>query len=238
MMQLYCTTLFTTEKFKLITTLYNETNPIRAQEYIACLEKNLQHQDIDDICVLYDTSKDSQNSTDNYVYTFSKNNRIKIVTIHDRPTYGYCFDIANTLFPNSNIILSNADIYFNQTLSLLNNYNLANKFLVLTRWNITPAGLKIFKQYCRGEFQQLWSELSQDVWIFQTPIKHFPKDDFKLGTMQCDSFIAYQATISGLTVLNPCLSIQCCHLHLSGIRNYNPLIDNQGTGKATRWQEL
>jgi len=221
MVQLYCTILLTTEKFKLITTLYNETNPIRAQEYIACLEKNLQHQDIDDICVLYDTGKDSQNSTENYVYTFLKNNNIKIITIQDRPTYGYCFDIANTLFPGSKVIISNADIYFNDTLSLLNDYDLTNKFLAITRWDF---------------FQT--NEASQDVWIFSTPIKHFARDDFKLGIPGCDNYIAYQARASGLTVINPCLSIQCWHVHASGMRNYGPFVSLGESMANVTWQKI
>jgi hypothetical protein len=237
-MQLYCSTIFATEKFKLIISLYNETNPARAQEYITCLEKNLQHQDIDDIYVVYDTSNDSKNDNENYIYSYLKNKNIKINEIKSRPTYGYCFELANHVFPDSKIILSNADIYFNETLSLLNNYNLTNKFLAFTRWDVTPTGLKIFKQYHNGIFEQFRSETSQDVWIFKTPLKRFPKDHFQLGTMQCDSRIAYQAHISGLITLNPCLSIQCCHVHAE-IQDYNALKCPTGEPwMAVKWQEL
>lgn len=224
------------EKFSLIINLYNETNISRMSEYICCLEKNVAHNCIDAIHVLYDTTKDDNK---NYLLHYLQSKKIGITYIKECPTYGTCFELANTLFPNKRIIVSNADIYFNETLSLLHNHSLENKFLALTRWNVLSDGrLEIFKQYHNGEFQKLWSETSQDVWIFQTPLKKFVNDSIHLGTMQCDSLIAYQAHISGLTVINPCLSIQCCHLDLTGIRNYNSDIRSEGTWMPVPWQKL
>src|SRR3990170_7825794 len=207
------------ETFTLITILYNEKNPDRVAEYLTCLEHNLNHELIDTIHVIYDTSADNQN---NRLLNSLKSKKVTISYIDSRPTYGYCFELANMLYPNSKIILSNADIYFNETLNLLRDYDLTGTFLALTRWNITKNGtLEIFKQYPLGKFDQDWSESSQDVWIFKTPL-HIPKaHQIQLGLMNCDSRIAYEAHKSGLRVINPCLTIQCCHLHLTNIRNYN-----------------
>ena len=47
MFGLFCDTLYA--KFKLITTLYNETNKAGCAEYRLCLEKNLAHDLIDEI---------------------------------------------------------------------------------------------------------------------------------------------------------------------------------------------
>jgi len=68
---------------------------------------------------------------------------------------------------------------------------------------------------------------SQDVWIFNTPLRSFDKANFEIGTVCCDPLIAGQAWLSGLEVINPCFSIQCCHCHLSGVRKRNDL-DKKG----------
>lgn len=230
--------------YTLVTVLYNETNEARIQEYISCLERNREHNRIEHIHVIYDTSKDTGTTPilDYLKRDYIENSNLKqnnlghdnlnqahitISYVQGRVTYDYCFSLANNLYPNHRIILSNADIYFNETLELLNTYDLSTTFFALTRWNALNfeknAPLEIFKQYKKdGTFWPEASITSQDVWIFNAPIRPFEEKDIMMGTMQCDSRIAYQAHKSGLQVLNPCLSIQCCHLHLSEIRNYDP----------------
>lgn len=206
-------------KFKLITSLYNETNVDRIREYVRCLETNLKHELIDEIHIIYDSSAGTEK---NIVLDYLKT---KSVTLHykeGRPDFGYCFKLANSFPVGSKVIISNADIYFNETLLLLKNYNLKNMFLALSRWNVKSDGsIEIFKIYDKhGNFLERSSHFSQDVWIFETPIRKFVRDDFQLGVYTCDSAIAYQAWQAGLKLLNPCYSIQCCHLHLSNIRHY------------------
>ncbi|HVX01079.1 MAG TPA: hypothetical protein VHA52_11705 [Candidatus Babeliaceae bacterium] len=226
-------------RFILITTLYNETNKERCQEYITCLEKNLSHPLIESVHVLYDNAKDTE---DNQLLAHMKNMRgmpITISYIVGRPSYGDCFALANRLYPDRSIILCNGDIYFNETLHKLKHYNLAGKFLALTRWDVGRDGsLEIFRQYNNGVFCPIWSETSQDAWIFQTPIRKFEMDTIKLGTMTCDSLIAYQAYAAGLQVINPCWSIQACHMHLSQVRNYDSTLRGQGQWMSVPWCEL
>lgn len=210
-----------TQKFVLLTVLYNETNSQRLQEYKTCIEHNLQHLDIGTIHVLYDRAKDSG---DVELLTYLKTQPVTITYIDDRPTFGYCFDVANRLYPDCRVILCNGDIYFNHTMQLLENYDLTNKFIVLTRWDVQTDGtLKIFAQYDKkGNFDAKMSALSQDAWIFKTPMRTFPNAHIRMGTWACDGYIAYQAYMAGLHVTNPCLSIQCCHLHQSGVRHWTP----------------
>jgi hypothetical protein len=196
-------------KFILLTTLYNEKNKYRAQEFKTCLEKNLQNPSIDTIHVLYDIAKDDGHESDMLSYLKSQN--IKISYITERASFGDFFKLANREYPHHRIIVSNADIFFNETLSLLEPCDLHDKFLALTRWDVTSNNDLI-------EFYPLG--YSQDVWIFQTPLRPFENDTIKMGILGCDPAIAYQAQHSGLIVSNPSLSIQCCHLHRSQIRNY------------------
>ena len=216
-------------KFILITGLYNESEKERIREYITCMEHNLRHPSIEKVHVIYDTTgDDDKNVILSYLRNkMEENKKLDVVYTHGRQTYGQCFEVANTLYPNRKIILSNSDIYFNETLELLNNYELTDKFLALTRCNVKEDGsIELFKQYdYQGKFSRYASLRSQDVWIFKTPLRKFENDTIQIGVMMCDCVIAYQAMKAGLIVLNPCITIRCCHLHLSEIRNYD--IENQ-----------
>jgi len=231
----YHQTIADNKKFILITVLYNEKNPKRLQEYLECFDLNLAHPAIQKIHVIYDTIKDdivdvSKNNMLNYL--LSKNITISYIT--KRPSYNFCFDLANTRYHNQKIILSNADIYFNETLFLLLDYDLTNKFLALTRWNVQKDGTikphirsKLLPEH-RGNYK---AYDSQDTWIFKTPLQKIADDTIQLGTKHCDGKIAYQAKKANLKVINPCLTIQCCHVHLSGIRDYDQQV--QPTDKMT-----
>lgn len=200
----------TSNKFKLLTTLYNEKKEKRCLEFKECIKINLKHSLIDTVHVLYDTSQDEKREGKLLKFLLSK--KVKISYISGRPTFGQFFEIANNNYPDSKIIISNADIFFNETLQLLETYNLSNKFLAITRWNVQKNGTLV-------EFSP--EGKSQDVWIFQTPLPQFKNDKIKIGLLGCENVLAYQAQECGLTLLNPSLSIQCCHLHLSKVKTYS-----------------
>lgn len=191
--------------------LYNEKRSERINEYITCLKSNITNKAISKIHVLYDSSADDK--TNELFDCLLQYPNITIDLIHGRATYQYCFELANRLYPNQNIILSNADIFFNETLSALNSFNLSNRFLALTRWTVNRDNSLTLLHGTQP------ISTSQDAWIFQTPIKQF-KADIPLGVPGCDNAIAFQAQKASLKVIDPCLTIQCCHLHRSDIHNY------------------
>jgi hypothetical protein len=201
------------DKLKLITVLYNETNYARIGEYKTCMQKNLSHPSIDAIHVVYDISKDDQNC---YLLEYLKSLPITISFVTGRPSFAHCFRVANELYPESKIILSNADIYFNNTLSVLENYDLVGKFLAITRKNIDKNGklLNLPGAYIGKP------EPSQDVWMFSTPILVSPREDITIGLVHCEGEISYAAKSSQLHVINPYFSIDCCHLHMSNVRHW------------------
>jgi hypothetical protein len=206
---------FQNQKLKLITVLYNETNSERMKEYITCLEYNLVHPSIDHIHVLYDTVRDD---TTNELLSYLKRKKVTISFIQGRPSFVYCFKLANEMFPNAKIILTNADIYFNDTLKVLENYNLTGQFLAITRKEVAVDGTISYMRKTEPYIGR--REGSQDVWIFQTPLPLFKREDIKLGTLHCEGEVAYQLIKLGLKVINPFFSIDCFHVHLSGIRHY------------------
>ena len=219
------------KKFTLITFLYNETNEKRLNEYIFCIENNLQHPSIEKIHVIYDSSKTDESDQ---CLTYLHSKKISLSYVESRPTYHEAFKIANKSYPNSNIIISNADIYFDDTLFSVNNYDLEEKFLAITRWDLIKD--KIIIPLLTDYGKQI--DHSQDVWIFKTPLRPFKKDDILVGTLGCDRRIAYWAKESGLTVLNPCLTIQCIHIHFSNIRHYENIPPPQEYSMPVPWNKL
>ena len=198
---------FNKNKFCLIVSLYNEKDPDRIDELLGCLKINLQNELIKEIHLFYDTSKDDVN---NFLYkkllSFKK---LIINKINRRPTFEELFIYSNSTLPGSKIIISNADIYFNDTLDLINNYSLEGRFLVLTRWEKNEN-----KQF--GLFYDRWYHLpnflSADAWIFESPIIIDFYCEYKIGTMFCDSFLNTQLFKTDLEIINPCYDIQAFHI--------------------------
>lgn len=221
-------------QFTLITSLYNESEQERVDEYLICLEKNLAHPLIDRLEVFYDVSKDDPVASNNQILQYLQSKQVVIHYINRRPTYQDCFDLANTQYVGKKIIIANADIYFNETLDLLISYDFSNTFLALTRWNILPDGsLEIY----------MWPHNkqaigSQDAWFFTAPIIPFDDAAISIGVPHCDGRIAYEAKRAGMRVLNPCLTIQCCHVHASGIRNWHAAPYPHGRATTVAWSTL
>ncbi len=216
---------------KLYTFLYNEKKQIRRQEYMTCLEKNLAHPLIDYIHVMYDTSKDENGNIQllDYLQSLEEEGLITINYIKSRPTFGNFFEHANNEFKNEIIIIANGDIYFNDTLHVLENFDFEKDMVfALTRWDVQRNGaLQLFRL-----------ALSQDVWIFKAPIDRRFDDNLELGLLHCDGKFAYRTIKAGFRVYNPCLSIQCCHLHLSNIRNYSDVAPDMSQMRAMNPMKL
>lgn len=199
-------------KFPVITCLYNEKNSARMQEYLTCLDHNLKHPSIEQVHIIYDQSKDDGR---NEFLEQLKKRAVSFTYVSRRPSYQFCFALASMLYPERGVILCNADIAFNNTLSLLDGYDLSNTFLALTRWNVRPDGKIQRFFYDNGDP----AEDSQDTWIFKTPLCIPGAETIQMGVVGCDNSLAYVAHRAGLNVKNPCLTIQCCHLHLVGVRD-------------------
>ncbi len=222
----------TPERFVLITMLYNETDEKRVQEYITCLDRNRAHPLIRKIHIIYDISQDEKKSP-MLIHNYIKKHKLPVEYIVGRATYGYCFDLAAEKYHGKKIILCNGDIFFNDTLSLLGRYDFTNLFIALTRWNVSK------NEDLHLEFSgKRPNILSQDAWIFRSPLPRLRDDDIFMGTFFCDSHIAYQAYRAGLTIMNPCLSVQCCHLHRSHVRHYPDSIKNDRKKLGIPWIHL
>lgn len=177
----------------LLINYYIDKNRTRQAELLKCLEKNIANPLIDNIVVFHEADVIPPES-------------IKIISVvhKRRPSYQQFFEYGNNF--SGVKILSNSDIYFDETLVFANKIKTGQVY-ALTRWD---EGIK----------HRFYGKInSQDVWIWRGSL-HVPAD-FSLGVPGCDNSIAYLLHAAGYELSNPSLSIQCIHIHQSQIRHYN-----------------
>lgn len=190
------TTPFTFKKLPgtvlLCTSYYQTGNDFRQNELDACLQKNLENNEITKILNLGNSPIENS----------------KVINIHyDRPTYEDFLNEAGKLGYDYTIIC-NSDIYFDQTINWIKQVNMENLMIALSRWDIDNNG-----------FEKLFAyEWSQDAWIF----KNLPTGIGKywLGLPGCDNKFAYDVFGCGFRVINPAKDIRAFHLHNSNHRTY------------------
>lgn len=192
-------------KFEMIVSLYNETNRERRKELLYCLKRNIKHPLIRKIHIFYDESRDKGKVE--ILDELATSARYIVRKINGRPTYEQLFDYANQHIRNKKVIIANSDIYFNRTFRSLRSKLLKNKFIVLTRCNVT-GNFELEYLVHNG----LPNFFSADAWIFKTPVDLNFYCNYQLGTMFCDSFLNTQLFKSGMQVYNPCYDVQACHL--------------------------
>jgi hypothetical protein len=205
----------------LITTYYQTSNIHRNNEINKCLKYNFLNKNIKEIYLL-----------NNEIYDLDfieKNNKIKQIKISDnidyKLKYNDAIDYINKNFKKNICILSNSDIYFDNTLSKINNKNINNSLFALLRYDEDKYGNKnIFTRH------GLPRDDSQDCWIFKSPLNvDLEKINFSFGTLGCDNIFATIVYNSGIKICNPCLDIVSIHVHNTEFRTYN--VDNRIHGK-------
>lgn len=184
----------------LYTTYYEAKDPKRKNELLFCINKNSNNLLIDKIYVLCENKLEYENS------------KINLIRIDRRPTFNDFFYLINQNTGEDDInIISNTDIYFNESLKLVDKINhFEKKCLALGRWDIINDS-KL--RFCQNDY-------SQDTWIFKGKIRNL-NGDIPLGIVGCDNKIANEISKGGYKIINPSLSIITIHYHRSSFRNYN-----------------
>jgi len=190
----------------LLVGLYHEPVPDRAQELALCLAHNIRNPQVAKIYVFAEDAE---------IYAQGRfalqHSKVTVINHGRRIRYMDLFDWANQNLPGVNVVIANADIYFDASLALLSSIDLHDKLLCLSRWDVHADGTAHLFEYA----------YSQDAWIFRTPIRHI-QCDFNLGVPGCDNRLAWEAQEAGLKVVNPSRSIRIYHLHGSGLRREQP----------------
>jgi hypothetical protein len=193
------------------TSVFDEKKEHRLNEYLHCISQNIKH--FDKLVLFYEKFDGSfQESVKNIISNQKgKCAEVYFVIIEERPKFDYLFKTVDILFPNTLHFCSNADIVFDETIYSVNKSNLDNQFFVLSRQELKPK-TKSTDGFIMNQFG-LPNTLSADVWAYKTPLRHDFRADFGIGVFHCDSFLNYHISKSGYDLYNPCLSINCFHVH-------------------------
>jgi len=190
----------------LLTGSYYEADAHRRGELMECLRRNVENERLHEIHLF---AEDPVSPGTSPLKPPLPSEKIRMVSHGRRVTFQSLFHYANRNRAGERVIIANADIYFDDTLKLLDGYDLSSQLLCLSRWDVHADGSVHF-------FEQ---PASHDAWIFQPPIPEFPCE-FYLGLLGCDGRLAWEAENSGLRTLNPSRSLRANHLHLSQVRRY------------------
>jgi len=178
----------------LITSYFMSGNPERQKELDFCLNSNLNNKSFTHKTILVDTPI-TQLST-----------RCDLQYIHARPTFDTFFHFAK---PDMWNVVCNSDIYFDETIELLNQRN-KKEFVALCRYDVNRHGKVSF--FNRRD--------SQDTWAFYGRLNENMKADFEQGRAGCDNVLLNIAK-NFYKLSAPALTIKTYHLHNSNVRTYN-----------------
>jgi len=195
----------------LITSYYETHNKERQIEIKDCLIKNNNNPLINKIFLLNDKNYDL-----NFLENKDKIKQFKIIK-NKKLYFSEAIEFINLYCYKELVILSNSDIYFDDTLNQIKEEELENKVYALLRYDVKKDGSKdIFRHFNEPRAD------SQDAWIFKSPLR-ISLDDihFSFGTLGCDNMFASIINQYGYILENPSYSIIINHLHNVEERSYD-----------------
>lgn len=205
--------------------LYLDASAERLREFLTCIERNAANRNIEAVHVFIEDAVDPAGLMTQYPELASP--KVRLVLHGRRVTYRDFFDYATRELAGRRVIIANTDIFFDHTLSRLDDYSLIGRLLCLSRWDLQND----------GSWRLFDFESSQDAWIFQAPVPDFACD-FHLGLLGCDNRLAWEAEQAGLVLSNPSRSIRAHHLHASGVRRYTEEQRLHGPTRGVRPEHL
>lgn len=207
------------EKFTLITTLFNERDRVRIDEYVECISRNHENEYIEKIFILFEDNQNFEESKKilKKMLIDKKFEKVELIFVYKRPSFQDVFLLANQQGSDKFIIFCNADIYFDSSLHKLKRQYFDHSLICLSRydfinnkWQSANNGFRIKNRKYKASF---------DSWLFKTPFHLNISDEFIPGTWGCEKFASI-ALDQGYSLKNPSKDIHSFHLHGSMIRHY------------------
>lgn len=200
----------TTSNLHLFYPYYRSTDPTRQAEIDLCLSHNIANPAFETITVIADGPVPN-NIRDNYSH-------VAIIDICGRLSYADWLKFAVNIDCQGTILLCNADIFFDESISILDE-------LFDFHDEVHPAAvISRYDAIGRHAILHTGPHFSQDVWALHSSNLHkVCIDEVKglyLGSKRCDSKFAFRLADWGFRLFNPCNFIHAFHLHESGQRNY------------------
>lgn len=190
----------------LLIQLYKSKFEERNAEMMEALNKNLACEHIHKITVFLDGDIE-----------VPAHEKINVVPNTVRMTFSNYFEYINEVSQNEICCISNADIYFDDSLKCINDME-DDYFVALSRNDILNHPVSK---------DEMLRDCSQDSWFIKTN-KPIPKQliedsDFYLGEVRCDNRIAFWCLVNGYKPINPCLLFTGQHIHKNfDTRTYDP----------------
>jgi len=195
----------TSDPIHLLTQFFIPTTKSRLLELQEALKRNVENPHIDTITLLNER-----------VYTAdelgSDSLKIKQVVIERRVRFGELFAPRNFGY----VVVANADIFLDETISRVRNTNLhcSKQVLALLRYEFTSTELQTCKLFGpRAD--------SADTWIFHSnqplPLHLF---NFELGSPGCDNKLNYLFYLLGFSIYNVPSFVRSYHCHEGDTRSY------------------
>ena len=221
---------FFDERFNLLIVFYKvDKESERYNEYKHVITKNLENNLIKKIYIFFEFLDDFSYEEIITKYDILNNRKIEIIPCKRKYRRSICFnsmiDFANENLFGEKVIISNNDIFF-ENLNIIKKEDLIlkNMILALTRTNC-------FKML-GGDKGSFWQkhDLSQDSWIFVSPIKKINLTIF-IGWQGCDNRFAYELYKNGYNLSNPTNEIVCYHYQKSNnFLDYSKINTHHGDG--------
>ena len=115
----------------LLVNFFKSNNDKRNKEYLFALNKNIENEYIDTIFLFVEDLSHAEGI---------ESEKVKIIETDSRPTFQDIIDFGNKELKGEKCIISNTDIFMDDTLSHVYNNDIFGLFLTLTRWDGKPDG--------------------------------------------------------------------------------------------------
>jgi hypothetical protein len=133
--------------------------------------------------------------------------------IKERLTYKRWFEFASIHHPCDIKILTNSDIFLDETISVLDQIAEWNNVLyVVSRKDLTPEGKIIPSQVNYMSGPVIVADWSQDCWVYKEPLPSTVNTDYMLGVIHCETELRKNCIRAKCDVVNLFEKMNCIHV--------------------------
>jgi hypothetical protein len=199
---------------KILFTSWFKATPEVLTHKLYCLYKNLSNKHIDKLVLFV------ENCEFNNIFNDEK---LIIIPIEKRMSYKIWMDYADKEYPEDIKILSNSDVYFDSSVSFLDQISeWEEKLYILSRKDLTKDGNIIPSGFTYNPDNKVQFPIDkmQDAWIYKKINYDFNKD-WNLGVLHCENHFRENAKRAGVSAVNLFDHIDLIHVDWRQQKNYS-----------------
>lgn len=146
--------------------------------------------------------------------------KVVCTQVHEQPTYHDFFHYANDHMHKVHVLLSNADVVFDETLSLIAPLSTGLGHIISVKSPPYEGDFAdIFKSECksvRNKDRCIPRTMSWDTYIFVPPLPNKLEEydlRFPMNIINAENFAGMALKVSGVNLTNPCMHVNAFHWH-------------------------